>query len=1661
VAAVSVDAERSVHGTNVQNRLVALHHLDAPWRPSDLEQRDGRGIRQGNDLYAEDPEGFEIEILRYATKNTLDARQWQTIEGKARFIQQMRKGGIKTREIEDIAGEAANSAEIKAAASGNPLILEEMDLRQKVRRLEGQAAEHDREQHRIVRRTREMAEEKASLTKRMASAQADSDTATTAAAQPFAAVVQGETFEKPKEFGAALVAAGRGMLENKSEELKLGNYAGFKLSMEQPYTGYFTVNIEGSETHEIPIKDIEDADALGTAMINTVRKLPDVPLQIEERISDIEKSVPALEKQIGPWPGTEQLAESTQRHREVLDALKPKPKPAAVPVEGEVKNSVADSEPVATINGDELGVSFNGPENMPALRQAAAKWYAANLQGTTATMLDGTVVLFSRKGMGKSTSNNKGDILLRSIPAIRAIIEQGRVIHREPGNKPQVAERLLIAAPVEFDGITRSLAVSVHKTATGHYQYDFTFDRDARRETDGKESRINREGPAPITGPLPSFEVPRLAAGDLNLFELAPESNNTVQSELETSDIAPIVAAMLASGRVKIVPAVAGSNVQASTDPDGTISLFEGKIAPGQAQSVLLHEAFHSGTQKLIGTPAWNGLLKRLSALHKQFGRPSGSARVFYDAARSRVAQAQIATGPMSDELTAEEFGAYAIEHYDSAPGAAKRWVDDVAGAIKAWLLRRFGRQMGAVTPAQLRSLAVAALKHTATAPMPNGPSTRTVTTGTRNSVADNRFVNVTQDKVIDEVRGKLTDIQPKLLKAVPLNYFTELAQPNMTAVDEYLRTKRALDAYRGHKQADADTIATRWLKYVRVGLKSNTTKAAELAEMMHTATLAGVDPAKTDEETLAHPRYPALRRQFMALAPAARELYVDVRDAYKAQAAELDKILLDNVRKAHEITQRKAEAEHREEIERIQQTRMSPAAREKALEDAEKAYVGASTRAGWSMKARLTKMRVAFEASRVQEPYFPLARHGRYFVTVRDVDGTVMSFSRRESAADRNRLAKEMRESYPNAKVDTGVMESGSEVRQAMDPRILAEIQTILGGTGLDGSTMNTVLDQIWQRYLESMPDLSTRKKFIHRKGTAGFDGDALRSFGSHMFHAAHQMGRLKYGMELQELTNNAADQARKADNPDAGMTLANELKNRHDWVMNPMGGAVAQLMSSTAFVWYLAASPASALINMTQTPMLGIPMLAGRFGSFTNAAAAIAKASLDSVKGKGSITDANLTPDEKSAMQAFYNSGMIDKTQAHDLAGVGETGVEYSVWRSKVMGVLSWAFHKTEVWNREVTALAAYRMARSAGQNQMDAINTAHDLTWKTHFDYSNSNRPALMQNDFAKVALVFRTHNINMLYRVTRDLHQAFKGATPAARKEARYQLAGVFGMMSLLGGVTGVMGFNVAMMIAGAVFGDDDDPLGFEQEFRKSATDILGPELAGVVLNGAPGHYLGVDLTSRIGMPDLWFRSPPRELQGQDEYQYWVMNTLGATVGMGGNMYKGFSLVTEGEVARGIEAAAPKVVKDLMKSYRYATEGVQNIGGDEVLAQSEMDPWDFIAQAAGFTPAKVTETYDRNTALKNAESKILSKRRALMNAYALAATMHDDEGKAEALDNIKRFNAVPINRPLAIGANSLQQSLKTRARNAAKREDGALIANPRLGKMLRQRLPERMN
>ena len=134
--------EKMGAGTNVQRRLVALHHLDAPWRPRDIEQREGRILRQGNT-------NKEVQIYRYVTEGSFDAYMWQTLETKARFIQQVMRGETSVRAAEDLDSGALTYAEIKAIASGNPAVVEKIKIDTEIRKLDQLRAVHANQQRHI------------------------------------------------------------------------------------------------------------------------------------------------------------------------------------------------------------------------------------------------------------------------------------------------------------------------------------------------------------------------------------------------------------------------------------------------------------------------------------------------------------------------------------------------------------------------------------------------------------------------------------------------------------------------------------------------------------------------------------------------------------------------------------------------------------------------------------------------------------------------------------------------------------------------------------------------------------------------------------------------------------------------------------------------------------------------------------------------------------------------------------------------------------------------------------------------------------------------------------------------------------------------------------------------------------------------------------------------------------------------------------------------------------------------------------------------------------------------------------------------------------------------------------------------------------------------
>ena len=243
-------------------------------------------------------------------------------------------------------------------------------------------------------------------------------------------------------------------------------------------------------------------------------------------------------------------------------------------------------------------------------------------------------------------------------------------------------------------------------------------------------------------------------------------------------------------------------------------------------------------------------------------------------------------------------------------------------------------------------------------------------------------------------------------------------------------------------------------------------------------------------------------------------------------------------------------------------------------------------TRVRRNRAARVKRLREQFESNRLKGPYFPLARFGNYFATVRDGSGRVVNFSRFKSAHQQRAFYEEMSKN-PAYKVERGALERKDGGTIQPDTKFVSDVDSILEGA----NAPSELRDQVWQRYLETLSDMSMRKNRIHRKGRAGYNPDALRAFAHNMFHSAHQLSRLRYGMELQSHIDEARRQVADADHPVRAQAVFNEMLNAHNFAMNPKGNPLAYRATSMAFLWTMGWNLSTGLVVLHDPIQRGHP--------------------------------------------------------------------------------------------------------------------------------------------------------------------------------------------------------------------------------------------------------------------------------------------------------------------------------------------------------------------------------------------------------------------------------------------------------------------------------------
>ena len=299
-------------GTNVQSRLVAVHHLDVGWKPSDMTQRNGRIIRQGN-------MNKEVKVFNYVTEGTFDSYLFQTLENKQRFISQIMTSKSPVRSCEDVDEQALSYAEIKALCAGNPLIKEKMDLDVQVAKLKVLKADHQSQKFRLqdkllTKFPADIRETNAYIAGVKADAQL-------AAAHPqvqegFSGMtIKGVTYDEKKTAGERLVLA-CSELPN-AEEKVIGSYRGFELSLRfDTFRSEYQAILKGQRRYPVP---------LGTDPLGNIIRLDNSLNNFPERINSAENELATLHQQQAaaqievekPFPQEEELAEKSARLAEL------------------------------------------------------------------------------------------------------------------------------------------------------------------------------------------------------------------------------------------------------------------------------------------------------------------------------------------------------------------------------------------------------------------------------------------------------------------------------------------------------------------------------------------------------------------------------------------------------------------------------------------------------------------------------------------------------------------------------------------------------------------------------------------------------------------------------------------------------------------------------------------------------------------------------------------------------------------------------------------------------------------------------------------------------------------------------------------------------------------------------------------------------------------------------------------------------------------------------------------------------------------------------------------------------------------------------------------------------------------------------------------------
>lgn len=762
-----------------------------------------------------------------------------------------------------------------------------------------------------------------------------------------------------------------------------------------------------------------------------------------------------------------------------------------------------------------------------------------------------------------------------------------------------------------------------------------------------------------------------------------------------------------------------------------------------------------------------------------------------------------------------------------------------------------------------------------------------------------------------------------------------------------------------------------------------------------------------------------------------------------------------------------------------------------------------------------MQKIRALYETGTKITPFFPLVRRGDYwlgigsgktrkffmFETMAERDEAMRGFAdervkRKEgesAAAFEQRRARNLQDLLESQEYtfgnDIGTLRRMSEDTSELLKGVFAAIEN----TSLsDPESKEALKDAVYQIYLQTMPEQSFRRQFIHRKGVTGFRTDILRNTADASTRMASQLARLKYG----RLLRNSLSQARDSIvNRPEYEPIVNAFERRVNAELNPKPETGAEkvvgAINKASFIWYLGAA-SSALLQPLSIFQTGLPVLSAQHG-FAKTSAELSK--MMKVWDQYGVYEKNadgstsfkmptvehaegLSDEERRAVRSMLDYGLTTSTYAdnvfdykntpsgsysHPIVQFGKDTVD-----NLVLGGL---MHTTERISREVVFLTSFRLNRKAGKSYDEAIDQAVLDTKEALGNYGEYNRPEFMRGATGKFLTQFMMYPVHVSLFLLRNFAEMIKPMGGRTRSEAVRKFFGTLGTTSILAGAVGLPMFSTVMGLLGWAWSklvpDDDEELrklSFELWFRTEwlqdqlgETKIAGKSLADIVERGLANAITGLDISGRTSLNNLWMRDTKEYATVRENAAAMALEKAGPSANMVLSWAEAYEAAMLGDYAKAVKKATPAGFRNFITAYEQYKEGAKDNKGAKILSRDAFTTGELIGQAVGFRSDLLANTQYVTFKVIGLEQQINNDRQRILNSLDREYRDKNVKAYTKYYKEMLEFNRK--HPTYAITDDNLMESLERKAEQRATSYRGVILTEKNIGVLAPALVPSR--